>query len=259
MSFFKKMAASVGIGSATVDTVLDYSQYRPGDTITGTVYVRGGNVEQTIDDIDLYVMSRYIMEKDDKKIYQTSPIASHRVVNGFIIFPKEVKEFPFAFPLPLDTPVTLGSVAIWIKTDIDIKNGVDAGDNDRIQVLPHPWMEKVLKAVQQVGFTLREADCEYAPFFRRRLPFVQEFEFSPSSRDYRGKLDEVEVVCHVEENGIEVALEIDRKARGVLGWLEETYSMDERLVRIYLNKTELNQDVNVLTQKFRAIINQHAR
>ncbi|GEN34380.1 sporulation protein [Aneurinibacillus danicus] len=258
MSFFKKIAASVGIGSATVDTVLDYSQYRPGDMVTGTVYVRGGSVEQHMDDIDLYVMSRYVMEKDDSKVYQESPIVSHRVVNGFTILPKEVKEFPFSFRLPFDTPVTLGSVSLWIKTDLDIKGGIDSGDKDYIRVLPHPWMEKVLEAIRQVGFKLREADCEYAPFFKRRLPFVQEFEFVPTSSKYCGRLDEVEVVCHVEEHGMEVALEIDRKARGVLGWLEEAYNMDERLVRVYLNETELNQD-GALTRKFREIIERHAR
>lgn len=45
MSFFNKMLASVGIGSAQIDTKLEKDRLKPGEMISGIIEVRGGNVE----------------------------------------------------------------------------------------------------------------------------------------------------------------------------------------------------------------------
>jgi len=259
MSFFKRLGASLGIGAATVETVLQSNQYRPGEKVQGVIYIKGGSVDQEIDDIELHLLTRYAVEKDDQRIYQNAKIASYRVVNSFTIRPNEKRELPFSFTLPLDTPITFGHTTVWLNTELDIEDGVDKEDNDYIQVLPHSFTAIVLEAVQSLGFRLHEADCEHAPYFRRRLPFVQEFEFVPSSAKYRNRLDEVEVVCHVEPHGIEVALEIDRKARGITGWLEEKYGMDERLVRVYLSNQEMQQGSAYVARKLQDIIDRHSR
>jgi sporulation-control protein len=259
MSFFKRLGASLGIGAATVETVLQRNQFRPGDKVQGVIYVKGGAVEQEIEDIDLNLFTQYAIEKDDQRVYERVKIASYRVVNGFTIFPNEKREFPFNFTLPLDTPITFGQTRVWVNTAVDIERGVDSEDNDPIQVVPHPFTFTVLEAVQSLGFRLHEADCEHAPYFRRRLPFVQEFEFVPTTNRYRSRLDELEVVCHVDPHGIEVALEIDRKARGIIGWLEENYGMDERLVRAYFSNQEMEQGPVYITRKLQEIIDRHAR
>jgi len=255
MSLLKKLAARIGIGSAEIETVLEKSTYRPGEEVRGTVHVRGGSVEEQIDDIDLYVMTRFVMVKDDQRIQQESTVASFRIVNGFTVLPKEVKSFPFHFILPLDTPVSMGNCAVWMKTDIDIKNGFDY-----IQVLPHQWIEKILEAVCQCGFTLRGADFQLTGAIPSRLPFVQAFQFDPCTTGFTGRLDEVEAVCQLDEQGVEVALEIESKAGGVLGVVEEPSNVDERLVRLRLHDTELENDsAQNLAEKFSCIFNQHAR
>ena len=53
MSFFNKMLASIGIGSATVDTKLEKSRYTAGEIIRGNVEVTGGNTDQDVDRIYL--------------------------------------------------------------------------------------------------------------------------------------------------------------------------------------------------------------
>lgn len=55
-------------------------------------------------------------------------------------------------------------------TDLDIQGGIDKSDHDRIVVEPHPWMDNVLEAIENLGFHFNEADCEQAPYFQRRLP-----------------------------------------------------------------------------------------
>ena len=56
MSFFKKMMASVGIGAVKVDTVLNGMVSSPGGILEGVVHVKGGNVDQDIEDITIALM-----------------------------------------------------------------------------------------------------------------------------------------------------------------------------------------------------------
>jgi sporulation-control protein len=53
MSLFNKVFASIGIGSATVDTKLEKDVFVPGEEIRGIVQIKGGRLEQLIDDIYL--------------------------------------------------------------------------------------------------------------------------------------------------------------------------------------------------------------
>jgi sporulation-control protein len=260
MSIFKRIGASLGVGAATVETTLTNGEYAPGDTINGIVNVTGGSVEQKIEDIDLHLLTQYIVEKDDKKYYQTVKLGSYRVANGFTVSPKEKRQFTFSFTLPLDTPVTFGKTKVWVNTDVDIEMGVDAQDNDYIKVRPHPFTAAVLNAVEQIGFRLYQSDCEYAPRFQRRLPFVQEFEFVPATNSqYRSRLDEVEVICHPSNDGVEVYIQIDRKAKGIFGFLEEKMGTDESLVRVSFTRAELQAGSSSLTAKIQEIVNRFSR
>nr|WP_233548023.1 sporulation protein [Rummeliibacillus sp. POC4] len=50
MSLLHKALASLGIGAATVDTKLEKADYTGGEVIHGEVQIRGGNVDQQIDE-----------------------------------------------------------------------------------------------------------------------------------------------------------------------------------------------------------------
>jgi sporulation-control protein len=253
LSLFKKISANLlGIGGAQVDTILDESTYRPGDLVTGKVHVLGGEVAQEIDDMDLYVMANYQL---DSGYSQSIKIYSHRVLHRFTISPSESRSFPFQFQLPIDTPISLRTCTVWIKTNLDIKYGLDAKDNDQIVVQPHPWIEKMLRVMGQRKFELRIVDCEYAPFLKRRLPFIQEFEFRPDfSCKYIGKLKEIECIFFLEEKGMEILLEIDRKAREVNDWK----SSIDVWVRVHLSDLDLQRSedelANLLDQTIEAQI-----
>lgn len=257
MSFFKKLAASAGIGSAKVDTVLEKDAYLPGEEIRGTVSVKGGNVEQQIRYIEVLLSAKYAVVKDDKKEWKTATIKSHRVTEAFTISPGEERHFSFSFNLPLDTPISMKAAGVFLFTDLDIQGGIDKTDNDPIIVKPHPWIDAVLKAVEELGFRLREADCEHAPYFKQRLPFVQEFEFVPVAQHYRRLFDELELVFLLDDSGLEMMIEADRRARGLRGWLEEMYNEGERLARVRFDEAEL-KDAEALKQSLQAIIEQNA-
>ncbi len=125
MSFFKKLAASAGIGAAKVDTVLHKSKYSPGEMVSGTVRVKGGSIEQQIRHIEVIVKTKYNIQEDDKAETKYKTVASHRVTNEFMINAGEEKVFSFSCRLPLDTPVTIGKTNVFLMTDLDIEGGID--------------------------------------------------------------------------------------------------------------------------------------
>nr|WP_295973050.1 sporulation protein [uncultured Bacillus sp.] len=256
MSLFNKILASVGIGSATVDTKLDRDQVVPGEEIKGVVEIRGGNTEQRIDDIYLTVNTQYIKESDDHKMNVTAVIERVRLAAAFTVAENERREIPFSFVLPIDTPVSMGKTRVWVATGLDIKNAVDPSDKDFLQVRPSKLLEGVLEAVASLGFRIREVECEQASYrLRQRLPFIQEFEFVPTSGAFRGRLDELELVfLPTSAATADLHIQIDRKARGLGGFLSEAMEMDETNVRISVSLPE----ISVLPQKLQSLIQQYS-
>ena len=237
---FKKFFSSVGIGAAKVDTKLYKTSFIPGESIDGVVTIKGGSVDQDVDSIYLTLMSEYEDEFDDKKIRRSVALEKFLLTNSFTIVAEESKEIPFNFTLPYDVPATLGKTRVWIQTGLDIKMAADPQDRDYIEIQPHPLVGAFIKSAEQLGFSLRKVDCEKAPAaFRKRLPFVQEFEFKAYSGEFARKLDELEAVFYLSENKAEVLLQIDRKVRGLSSFLAESLSLDESYARFSYTKDEI--------------------
>ncbi|WP_461671282.1 sporulation protein, partial [Mycobacterium tuberculosis] len=71
--------ASVGIGAAKVDTLLERASYSPGEDVRGVVRIYGGSVDQQIDGIDLSIMTYYIKEVNDSKMKKNVELGKVRI------------------------------------------------------------------------------------------------------------------------------------------------------------------------------------
>ncbi|PIC03710.1 sporulation protein SpoOM [Anoxybacillus flavithermus] len=256
MGLFNKVLASIGIGAAKVDTKLHESQLSLGESITGVVEVTGGNIDQQIDDIYLSLCATYIKEVDDRKVTKHAIIEKWRIAQSFVIHAGEKKQFPFSFSLPLDTPITVGRTRVWLHTGLDIKNAIDPTDEDYIHVQPTRVMDAVFQVMEKLGFCLKEADCKEAAYHaRKRLPFVQEFEFVPVSGEFRGKLDEVEIIFFQHAlDECELLMQVDRRARGLAGLFAEALDLDETFVRVTIHE----QHIPTLQTNLAALIRRYA-
>ncbi|WLR43332.1 sporulation protein [Bacillus carboniphilus] len=256
MSFFNKMLATIGIGSAKVDTKLKKGTLAQGEKIEGVVEITGGSIEQQIDEIYLTLITNYIKEVDDKKFTEHAVISKVKINEPFVITANETKSIPFSFMLPYDTPITIGKTRVWINTGLDIKGAVDPSDKDYVKVVPNPLMNAVLNSIEEIGFSLREIENEVASYrLRKRLPFVQEFEFYPTRGEFRGRLDELEVVFFQKnDREIDILMEIDRKARGLAGLLSEALETDETHIKL----TVTSNDLDFLTEKISQIIRSYS-
>ncbi|WP_459503036.1 sporulation protein [Bacillus sp. C1] len=249
---FQKFLASVGIGSAKVDTVLEKEEYLIGEDIVGAVHITGGSVDQQIESIYLTLTASYIREVDDKKVSATFDLERVRLTDPIMISPNEKVEIPFSFPMPIEAPITFGMKNVWIHTGLDIKRSVDPSDRDYIQVLPNTLLSSVLDGVKQLGFKLRQAECEELPnSLRTKLPFAQEFEFIPVSGKYYGKLDELELlILPTAYDRLDIVMEVDRKVHGLAGLFSEALDLDERVVRF----TVTREDIPVMQEKINRYI-----
>ncbi|MCR8940274.1 sporulation protein [Brevibacillus laterosporus] len=246
MSLFKKMMASVGIGAATVDTRLFKETLLPGELVRGEVHITGGDIQQEIDEIYIYVITHYERESNNNKTKEECILLQHRLTEPFTIEPQETKVYPFTFQLPHATPLTIGRQPVYLRTGLDIKNAIDPGDSDYIEVKPHPLMVNVLEAITTLGFQLYKVDCEFNRRLGQPYPFVQEFEFRPQGQ-FRQYVDELEVIFFLQENEMEILLEVDKRKRGFAGILEEAFDMDERYVRFRLSENDQNRSTQELT------------
>ncbi len=257
MSFFKKMLASVGIGNAKVDTVLDTAQVPVGGDISGIVYIEGGQVDQQVDRIYLFIKSEYIREHDDRKVRETATITKFLLTDRFTLRAGERKEVPFRFTLPEYTPITLRSSGVWVETGLDIPSAADATDRDALNVTPSDEIQIALDAIELLGFRLREVTNDYAPRLGGPLSFVQEFEYVPTTK-FRGQLDELEVLFRQQNGDLELMLEVDRRARGLGGFFSEAMGTDESLVRLRLSHSDLSRGPHYVAEILENTISRYA-
>lgn len=230
MDSLRKVLSSAGIGSAKVETVVRSARIYPGQELSGFVVMQGGDAEQTIESVHLELSTSYLHGSGDSAHQQTYVLTETGIYQPFTLGRKQMREFPFAIPIPFDCPVSLHRSRIWLSTRMTIPWSVDPGDVDPLEVLPLPTVAMVLEAMTLLGFHLREVQCEYDRRFSRDRPFVQDFEFAPRGGPYQGRLDEVELYFFPDRDYLGLILQIDRRRHLFSG----SHGSDERHLSLTL-------------------------
>lgn len=240
MSFIKKSLASVGIGSATVDAVLNADRTCPGEAITGVVHIQAGDTAQTIDSISVALLTQYKRDVDDQDVYVAHVLDQADVGEAFEVAPQEKQELPFTLPVPLETPLTVGQTQVWVQTTLAIPRSVDPQGRAELHIEPTNGLAAALDGFEQLGFTLRQADCEQNRMLDRETPFVQQFEFVPGG-EYAGRLTELEAIIALQPEGVEVWIEADLRTGGLAGMLLGEFDLNERFARAHIDLATLSQ------------------
>lgn len=232
-----KFLASFGIGAAKVDARLSESRAYPGGELQGEVHIEGGNAEQSISQIYMYLYTEYYKEANDSKTKHKEILASYRVADSLLIKPGEKKALPFQLRVPYHSPMSFGRQNVYLSTGLDIDMAVDPKDTDVVTVLPDPLVAQLLAEVESMGFRHSHGSgtCEYKKHIHRMVPFVQEFEFKPTGQ-FRSELDEIELIFDVHPEGVDVLMQVDKRAASLRGIFEEMLDLDEHYVRFSINR-----------------------
>ena len=239
----KKVLATVGIGNATVDTVLASETVRPGETVDAEVRVEGGNAEQEVRHIDLEFETYYHTEDGRRE----GTVDTARLTDGFTVEPDGSRTIDTAVEIPWGTPLTMGGVDVWLETELDV-TGVDPEDKDYLDVQPTDRMQAVFDAAESLGCSLHTAKNEEVPGWGSNR-FVQEFEFRPSGGPFRGDLDELELIFDPGPDRLTVRVEVDRRG----GLLSELADTDERKASF----TVTTADAGGIERDLRELIERH--
>src|ERR1043165_8179392 len=179
------MLRAFGVGGPTVDTVLDRPRARPGETLTGTVHIKGGDHDVAIEGVALGLVTRVEVESGDGEFGATTEFALLSVSGPFRLAAGEPRDIPFTFTVPFEAPVThvlgrhLRGMTLGVRTELAVAKAVDKGDLDAVEIHPLSSQERVLEAFGALGFGFKKADLERGRIhgLRQELPFYQEIEF----------------------------------------------------------------------------------
>ncbi len=218
----KKLFASIGVGSATVDTILTTEHFVQGGNLEGRIEVKGGNVEQEISKITLNLMTRAKVEHENGDSLVNHVIESFIVTNPFQLQPNEEKVIPFHFRLNPETPITVldakrNKCKVWLETSLDIEYAVDPTDRDYMDVYPTTVISHFIEAMEKNGFAMVKADVEKGYLKGNDFASVsgcyQEMEFKPTGFGF-GRVKEIELSFISKEDRTHVLIELDRRFSG---------------------------------------------
>ncbi|MGR6839600.1 sporulation protein [Aliivibrio wodanis] len=243
---FKKLKASLGIGAAKVDTILENPELFQGDLLKGTVHIEGGDIEQQIDAIHLKLNTEVKVESDNGTSYQTLTLFHTQAVNPFVIQAGEKQEMPFTINLPDETPITALNVRnnhcdVWIETVLDIDFAIDPTDRDLLVVKPMPVAAAIINQIEQAGFSMVKADVEKGYLngghFKSHSGGYQEIEFR--SNGFINK-KEIELSFILDGQVIHCLAEVDRS----MG-----FNRGDQYVSFSLGLNASGSDINNAVQK----------
>ncbi len=219
---FKKLLASVGIGSARIDTQIITSQLMPGYPFEARIFILGGEVDQAISGLSLALLTEVKEEVDDHVQYSTRLLGNWRLSESMTIEAGREYHIPFSAHLHPETPITSfggrrNQSKVWLQTGLEIDLAVDSGDHDILTIEPTPAMQTLLDAMAHCGYRLQKADVEKGFLsgngFKSRSGCYQELEFAPSGSTLFG-VKEVEVSFVPDGDTMHALIEIDRAFRG---------------------------------------------
>jgi sporulation-control protein len=197
----KRLLSSIGIGAATVDTILPQDDVRPGEDVDLTVEIAGGDAAQRID--GLYFTLHAAADGGEWVVDR------YEVDGSFTIQPGETRTETVSVTVPLWTPVTRGDVRVWLETGVDIDWAVDPSDSDDVTVVPNEFVAALFDACGDLGFRFVSTTVAETPWLDDR-PFAQRIVLSPGER-YEQAVSSVVVTTIPRADDLRLYIEVQTR------------------------------------------------
>ncbi|WP_416825685.1 sporulation protein [Ectobacillus polymachus] len=127
-----KFMAKLGKGAADVYLQLPEDTFHLGEIVSGSVIVKGGKVEQHINNIKLELYRGFSnLTMGEQLLISAVPV----VKESFVIAPHETKTFPFTITLPTEMDWD-DEHEFYFVTNLDIDAGKDDHQKTVITLLP---------------------------------------------------------------------------------------------------------------------------
>jgi sporulation-control protein len=194
----------VGLGSATLETVLPDEDYSPGDAVEAVVEVTGGTSDQRIEVVHCSIVAMRDTGGDEVE-YE---VDRFDLLEEFVIEASETARIPFTVTFPQWTPITFENVGVRIDLGADIRWAVDPHDSIEVAIVPDPLLAATLEAVSRLEFEFKRSWLHAVDWVADR-EFVQVFEFDPG-QDYADRVERLLLTPIPETDRLRLNVEIDR-------------------------------------------------
>jgi sporulation-control protein len=219
---FETVLASIGMGAAKIDLHLNKAIVTVGETMTGQISITGGNTEQKIEDLTVYLVLQSVQARSGNEFNQR--VAEVNIIHDpFIIQPAEMMQFPFRFECPNTLPASSMNTKYFFISDLEIKHAKDSYHRDYIEVIPSEKVLRFLEAFERLG--LKQV---WEGLTRNEQGWSQLIQFHPTTYFY-GACDQV-TVCFYDNlatNSIEGILEIGERRKNLFALLN-MFHLDEK-------------------------------
>lgn len=194
-----RVLSSIGIGSATVETVLPKTSLHPGETVEVAVELTGGSADQAIDDVAFALHT----DVDGEDVI----LDEFALGESFTLAAGESRTETTDLTVPPSAPLTRDGQRVHLETRLDIDWAVDPTDDAPVEVVPGERLAALLEAVERLGFEADGASTHETPWLDER-GFLQALRFTPDPERWPN-LDALTVMPVVRPDDLRVFVEID--------------------------------------------------
>ncbi|SEM92644.1 sporulation protein [Lihuaxuella thermophila] len=233
---FKSLLASLGVGAAKIDLILDRDVVVMGEEVTGKIVLKGGEVEQLIEGLSVEFRLASSYKKGDHHVHVNEKIATIPILTEtYTVPPHQVTEYPFSFICPNYLPVSSVNTRYYFQTNLEISNALDAKDRDFVEVHPSGLQKNFLDGFKALGFVHRGEG-----YTGSRDQGIQIIQFHPTTW-LKGEYDEIVFMYqpHATQHGVSGFFELDKRTSGLLGMIADELDLDEKKGRFHFNAAEL--------------------
>lgn len=196
----------LGVGAATVDTILPDEAFTPGARVDVTVELVGGDSSQTIENIYLKLIASNRTNETDH-VLETYTLLDEAVD----LAADETRTMQTDIRLPFWTPVTVtDDIAVRIDTGLDIEWAVDPMDADEMTIASTEMIDVLFTAMKDLDFAHLGTRIREGEAWMSDRPFVQTFTFAPETEPFTAHLDVLRLTCLPREDDLRVIVEIDQ-------------------------------------------------
>ncbi|SFJ41339.1 sporulation protein [Thermoflavimicrobium dichotomicum] len=217
---YNHVVATVLMGSAKADTLLEKTQFRQGEVIKGYINLEGGLCEQIVRGMNIsLVVENRLGSKKTQTIWQKV-----QVCEQVCLTPKESRILPFSIQVPEMMPISFANrFSVYLKTQLYIHQSCTFRDDDVIEILPHPYVETVFQVLTRMGFPLiwmntnwmdYSLDCPFYQEYKFGIPYPYHFYLSEFAITYLGNGDFI--------------LQVDKRVKGLMTEKKYRFTMTER-------------------------------
>ncbi|MBU0906145.1 MAG: sporulation protein [Planococcaceae bacterium] len=130
----KKFLSTIGIGSMKVDTIVDQPDLAHGESLSGKIYIDGGQSEQMIDFIKLEVIKRSEGHREDSDFDVTNDVVAKYMIETIgSVKSKETRMVPFEIMPDERWEYDKEQAKLFLRTSVHITGAVDVQDEDEIR------------------------------------------------------------------------------------------------------------------------------